>query len=65
MISHDPRTLAFYASEAPDYHARSKGGVNHDLSGFLDWLSPGRAILELGCQRNRAQGRLDQPRQRA
>lgn len=49
MNGHDPRTLAFYACEAPDYHARSTGRINHDLPRFLDRLAQGASILELGC----------------
>lgn len=49
MAGHDPKTLEFYATEAPDYHARSKAGINRDLPGFLDRLTPGALILELGC----------------
>ena len=49
MTEHDPKTLEFYATEAPDYHARHVGGINRDLPGFLDRLTPGALILELGC----------------
>ena len=49
MAGHDPKTLEFYATEAPDYHARHLGRINRDLPEFLDRLTPGAAILELGC----------------
>ena len=49
MTSFDPVTLNFYATEAPDYHANSAEGINCDLPGFLDRLSLGAQILELGC----------------
>jgi SAM-dependent methyltransferase len=49
MTGHDPKTLEFYANEAPAYHARYMGGTNRDLPGFLDRLCPGASILELGC----------------
>ncbi len=49
MAGHDPRTLEFYANEAPDYHARSQSGINYDLPRFLDLLPAAASILELGC----------------
>jgi SAM-dependent methyltransferase len=49
MPSFDPATLAFYAAEAPDYAARSPGGIGRHLEGFLERLAPGATILELGC----------------
>ena len=49
MAGHDPRTLEFYATEAADYHARSKAGINCDLPAFLKRLAAGSLILELGC----------------
>ena len=49
MTSFDAVTLNFYATEAPDYHANSAEGINCDLPKFLDRLSPGAQILELGC----------------
>ena len=49
MISFDSATLRFYAAEGRDYHANSTEGINGDLAGFLDRLSPGAQILELGC----------------
>ena len=49
MSSFDPETLAFYAKEAPDYAASGPGGIGRHLDGFLERLSPGAHILELGC----------------
>lgn len=49
MSEFDPATLAFYANEAPDYHANTPEGINCDLPEFLDRLTPGASILELGC----------------
>lgn len=45
----DPTTLAFYATEAPVYAAHGTGGTSRYLEGFLDRLTPGCRILELGC----------------
>ena len=49
MTAHDPKTLDFYATEAPRYHARSIAPINCELPGFLARLAPGASILELGC----------------
>ncbi|MBP6363152.1 MAG: class I SAM-dependent methyltransferase [Novosphingobium sp.] len=49
MPAFDPATLEFYAKEAPDYAARSPGGIGRHLDGFLEKLAPGALILELGC----------------
>lgn len=49
MNTFDAATLAFYAAEAPDYAASGPGGVGRHLDGFLERLSPGAQILELGC----------------
>lgn len=45
----DPATLAFYAAEAPVYIASGAQGRSRFLDDFLDRLSPGASILELGC----------------
>ena len=45
----DPDTLAFYAAEAPVYTASGKSGEARHLEAFLDRLTPGALILELGC----------------
>jgi SAM-dependent methyltransferase len=45
----DPETLAFYAAEAPVYVNSRPDDPNSDLVSFLDILTPGASILELGC----------------
>ena len=45
----DAATLAFYDREAAAYAARWTGRGNPDLDAFLDRLTPGARILELGC----------------
>ena len=45
----DPDTLAFYTTEAPVYAASGRDGASRHLPAFLDQLSPGARILELGC----------------
>lgn len=47
--AYDPATLDFYADEAPVYAASGPGGASARLHGFLDRLTPGARILELGC----------------
>lgn len=48
--SHDKATLAFYATEAAAYGARSDGiGVSKSLTAFLAELPKGAAVLDLGC----------------
>ena len=49
MRAFDADTLAFYASEAPDYAASGPGGIGRHLDPFLERLAPGALILELGC----------------
>lgn len=49
MSGYDARTLAFYAAEAPVYTASGQSGVSRHLDRFLDRLSDGAEILELGC----------------
>ena len=49
MSAFDPETLAFYATEAPAYHARFPHAANCDLPTFLARLPRGATILELGC----------------
>lgn len=46
--AHDPETLAFYDREADPY-ARHDERPSPHLGAFLDGLSPGARILELGC----------------
>lgn len=45
----DGATLSFYAAEAPFYATRSPETASRDLDRFLDLLTPGARILELGC----------------
>lgn len=49
MTGFDPATLAFYSVEAPVYTASGKDGISRHLDAFLDRLTPGARILELGC----------------
>lgn len=49
MSNFDQATLDFYAVEAPVYVASGNGGVSRHLPGFLERLTPGARILELGC----------------
>lgn len=49
MAEFDEATLAFYASEAPDYAASGPGGIGRHLDPFLERLTPGALVLELGC----------------
>lgn len=49
MAEFDAATLAFYASEAPDYAASGPGGIGRHLDPFLERLAPGARVLELGC----------------
>lgn len=51
MTAYDPKTLDFYATEAPRYHAQSGEPINCELSGLLARLAPAASILELGCGR--------------
>jgi SAM-dependent methyltransferase len=46
---HDAATIAFYDQEAPVYAARQQDEKLTRLGRFLDALSPGASILELGC----------------
>lgn len=54
----DPATLAFYEREAPDYTASGAQGCGRHLDVFLDRLSPGTRILELGCGGGRDAARM-------
>ena len=45
----DPKTLAFYEAEAGAYVTARPHAVASHLSAFLDLLTPGASILELGC----------------
>jgi SAM-dependent methyltransferase len=45
----DEQTLAFYQQAAPRYTISGREGPARFLDAFLDRLSPGARILELGC----------------
>ena len=45
----DEETLSYYVDEAPVYAASGKGGVNRFLHAFIEHLSKGARILDLGC----------------
>lgn len=45
----DPATLEFYTKKAPFYTYSFAHSYSHDLDAFLDRLTPGAAVLELGC----------------
>ena len=48
-MSTDPDTIAFYQARAPHWVFHSGEAHSHQLDGFLDRLTPGAAVLELGC----------------
>ncbi len=45
----DPQTLAFYQDQAPVYTASGPEGTSRHLPSFLERLSSGGSVLELGC----------------
>jgi SAM-dependent methyltransferase len=45
----DPQTLAFYAADSKTYVSVRPDEISPDLDAFLDRLTPGASILELGC----------------
>ena len=47
--SSDPKTLAFYQSNAVGYIGQRPDKANSEIPPFLDLLTPGARILELGC----------------
>ena len=48
-MSTDPDTIAFYQARAPHWVFHSGEAHSHQLDAFLDRLTPGSAVLELGC----------------
>nr|WP_298928694.1 class I SAM-dependent methyltransferase [uncultured Erythrobacter sp.] len=48
-MSIDPATFEFYQSQAPHFSLNPALGPSRHLDAFLDRLSPGARILELGC----------------
>lgn len=49
MDAHDDATLAFYAKEAGDYAKRARRQHQPKLQDFVDLLTHGARVLELGC----------------
>ena len=49
MSSFDPQTLEFYASQAASYVGHRPDKIDAGIAKFLDRLTPGACILELGC----------------
>ncbi len=48
-MSTDPDTIAFYQARAPHWVFHSGEAQSHQLDTFLDRLTPGAHVLELGC----------------
>lgn len=48
-MSTDPATIAFYQERAPHWVFHSGEHCSHQLDGFLNRLTPGGRVLELGC----------------
>lgn len=48
-IAFDDQTLAYYATLAPTYSASGPGGQNRHLDDFLQGLSAGSRVLDMGC----------------
>ncbi len=49
MSRFDPQTLKFYAAQAESYIGHRANKVDAGIAKFLDRLTPGARILELGC----------------
>lgn len=54
----DAATLAFYAANASRYAHVNPGQHSRYLEGFLDRLTPGARVLELGCGSGRDSARM-------
>jgi SAM-dependent methyltransferase len=54
----DPATLAFYQEQAPRYTMSFGLAPSRHLDGFLDRLTPGARVLELGCGGGRDSARI-------
>lgn len=54
----DPATLAFYEANAARYSHDFRRGPSRHLDRFLDRLSPGARVLELGCGGGRDAARM-------
>jgi SAM-dependent methyltransferase len=57
-LSTDPDTIAFYQARAPYWVFHSGEHCSHQLECFLDRLTPGAAVLELGCGGGRDAARM-------
>lgn len=57
-MSTDPATIAFYQERAPHWVFHSGEHHSHQLDAFLDRLTPGAAVLELGCGGGRDAARM-------
>ncbi|MEM6476916.1 MAG: class I SAM-dependent methyltransferase [Pseudomonadota bacterium] len=57
-MSIDPATYEFYQTQAPHFSLSSAISHSRHLDGFLDRLSPGAAVLELGCGAGRDAARI-------
>lgn len=57
-MSTDPDTIAFYQARAPHWVFHSGEHCSHQLESFLDRLTPGAAVLELGCGGGRDAARM-------
>lgn len=54
----DAATIAFYEREAPRYTLSGTQGPSRHLDSFLDRLTPGARILEVGCGGGRDAARM-------
>lgn len=54
----DADTIAFYQARAPHWVFHSGEHCSHQLDSFLDRLTPGAAVLELGCGGGRDAARM-------
>ncbi|HSJ79437.1 MAG TPA: class I SAM-dependent methyltransferase [Erythrobacter sp.] len=57
-MSTDPATIAFYQERAPHWVFHSGEAHSHQLDSFLDRLTPGGRVLELGCGGGRDAARI-------
>jgi SAM-dependent methyltransferase len=57
-VSTDPATIAFYQERAPHWVFHSGEHCSHQLESFLDRLTPGSRVLELGCGGGRDAARI-------
>lgn len=57
-MSADPATIAYYQANAPHYTLSFGQAPSRYLDAFLDRLTPGAKILELGCGAGRDSARI-------